>query len=176
MIAGEVEKRRCFPSPPYSYFIGFFNKSFFHHLESNPYQRITYIIKGTGHIYHFNTAAHEQTVEGPAIDGKYPNTITELLMTVFRTLSNIVYTSAQHPTKRSTNNRAHQIVARQKCYRMDTDRHDCKRLQVWFCGLNSRGIGAKSSFGALQPQEKIWQRNLRAVVPTSLQPVKNTIE
>jgi hypothetical protein len=59
MIAGKVEERRCFPSPAYNYFTGFFNKAFFHHLESSPYQRITYIIKDTGHIYHFNTAAHE---------------------------------------------------------------------------------------------------------------------
>ena len=172
MLASKVEKRRCFASPAFSYFAGFFNKSFFHHLESNAYQRITYVIKDTGHIHHCNTAAHKQTVDSPAIDSKYPNTRTELLMTFFRTLSNVVSTSGKHPNKRSTNNRAYQIVALEKSYRMDTDRLGLGQ----FCGLNSRGIGAKSSFGALQPQDKTWQRNRSSLVHTSLQPVENAIE
>ena len=66
--------------------------------------------------------------------------------------------------KESGDNGAYQTIALEKSYRMDHDRLGLGR----FCGLNSRRIGAKSSFGALQPQEKIWQRNRRAVVPTSL--------
>jgi hypothetical protein len=89
---------------------------------------MTYKIKEACHIHHFNVTAHEYTIAGPAIDGKYPITIIEPLMMLNRTLEGIVYTSEKHPTKRSTNNGAYIIIALEKCYRIDDHRVDCTRF------------------------------------------------
>jgi hypothetical protein len=56
--------------------------------------------------------------------------------------------------KKSKYTSTYQIVARQKCYRMDTDRPDCTRVQEAFWGLDSLGIGENHDLAHFNPQKQ----------------------